>query len=387
MRILPTILSFVILACASADEPRGQVKKTDDILLGGVFNTQGAQADLDVPTSLGARLAVAEINDAGGVLGKQLTLVAEDGKSRTATVAKRTAKILKQYPSVSAIVGLSDTDMVLAAAPVAAEAERLFLTSGATSPQLPGQVPQYLYLACFGDNVQAAAAAEFAFERLGARSASVLYDSTDTYTNLLQDYFRTRFQELGGQIISAEAYTPGDLSGPISRLQQADIVFLSAHLPPDAVAGVEQLRAAGFNVPILGGDGFDDEATWEEQTGAYDVYFTTHVYLGADATDPQVMAFRTAYEDANPGFTATGFAALGYDAVQLVAEAMRIAGSSAPADVVAAMGLIQNFDGVTGTISYDAGSRIPRKSVAIIEIDGGAYSLAEDWTPTGVPAP
>ena len=134
-------------------------------------------------------------------------------------------RVLAGHPGVSAFLGLSDTDMVLGAAPVAAESGRLFLTSGATSPHLPAEIPRFLYLACFGDNVQAAAAAEFAFEQLGARSASVLYDSNDTYTKLLQGYFVARFVELGGDIRSSEAYSPGQLSGPISRLKQADVVF------------------------------------------------------------------------------------------------------------------------------------------------------------------
>src|SRR5690606_11444148 len=149
-------------------------------------------------------------------------------------------------PGVAAFVGLSDTDMVRGAAPAVIRARRLLLTSGATSPQLPGQFPNYLYQACFGDNVQAAAAAEFAYQRLGARTASILYDSTDTYTTLLQAYFRDRFSSLGGMIVSSEAYAPGELADPVSRLNPADVVFLSAHVPGDAIEAVHLLRQRGL---------------------------------------------------------------------------------------------------------------------------------------------
>ncbi len=388
MRATLIILSLTTLASiAACADPKGQVKKSDDIILGGLFNLQGSQAELDVPTSNGARLAVDQINASGGVSGKKIHLVIEDGKSRPDMLANRTEKILKQYPTVAAFLGLSDTDMVRSAAPAAADGGRLFLTSGATSPKLPAEVPQYLYLACFGDNVQAAAAAEFAFERLGARSASVLYDSTDTYTNLLQGYFRDRFEQLGGEIRSWEAYSPGELSGPISRLEQADFIFLSAHVARDAIEAIGLLRDAGFSAPIIGGDGFDAEQEWTGETGIADVYFTTHVYLGLDTTDPQVAAFRAAYESANRGEPPSGFAALGYDAVNLIAEAIRLAGAADPDDVLSGLAGIRDFDGVTGTISYEDGTRIPRKSVAIIEIAGGAYRLAEDRMPTEVPAP
>jgi branched-chain amino acid transport system substrate-binding protein len=381
-------LCLTALAATLAAAPhREHTKKRGDVIVGGLFNLEGSQGELDIPSSKGSQLAVDEVNAAGGVLGRKIQLIVEDGRSRPKVLARATRKILKQYPSVSAFVGLSDTDMVLGAAPVAAASGRLFLTSGATSPQLPSEVPQYLYLACFGDNVQAAAAAEFAFEKLGANTAAVLYDSTDSYTNLLQGYFRTRFVELGGTIVSAEAYEPADLSGPISRLQQADVVFLAAHTPNDAVEASGMLRDAGFLVPIVGGDGFDDEEEWAAETALSDVYFTTHVYLGSDASDPQVTSFRAAYAAAYPGETATAFSALGYDAMKLIAEAIRRAGSARPADVLAGLAGIQDFEGVTGTISYPDGTRIPLKSVSIVGIDGGAYRFAAEWTPTSVPAP
>lgn len=387
MRIVSILFTLTILgAVATCTDPKGQVKKGDDIILGGLFNLKGSQEDLDIPTFRGARLAVDEINASGGVLGKKVLLVSDDGKSRPKKVEKSTEKILEQYPGVSAFLGLSDTDMVLAAAPAAAAGGRLFLTSGATSPKLPSEVPQYLYLACFGDNVQAAAAAEFAYHSLEGRSASILYDSTDTYTNLLQGYFRKRFEQLGGTIASSEPYSPGELSGPVSRLQPANIVFLSAHVPDDAVEAVRLLRDAGFSVPILGGDGFDAEDTWLGQTAVHDVYFTTHVYLGSDTTDWQVSAFRAAYEAAYVDH-ATAFAALGYDAVKLIADAIRRAGSAEPEDVLDGLRRTRGFDGVTGTISFEDGTRIPTKSVAIIRIDGSAYRLADEWTPSQTPAP
>jgi len=277
--------------------------------------------------------------------------------------------------------------MVLAAATVAAKRGRLFLTSGATSPQLPAQVPQYLYLACFGDNVQAAAAAEFAYEQLGARSVAVLYDSTDTYTNLLQGYFRTRFGKLGGEIVSAQAYVPGKLDEPIANLKKADFVFLSAHTPDDAMEAVGLLRTAGFNVPIVGGDGFDSESTWAGIASAEDVYFTTHAYLAPDATDPRVQAFARAFAAANNGEQPSGFAALGYDAVRIAVEAVRRAGTNDPSAVLAAISGIRDFEGVTGRISYGDGTRIPTKSVSVIEVAGGRYRLAAVQTPSSVPAP
>jgi len=357
------------------------------IYLGGLFNLKGPQAVLDVPSARGAQLAVDQVNEAGGLLGERVELVIEDGQSRPKKLETSTEKILRQYPSVAGFLGLSDTDMVLGAAPPAVAAGRVFLTSGATSPRLPAQVKPSLFLACFGDNVQAAAAAEYAFNHLGARKAVVLYNSTDTYTVLLQDYFQTRFQKLGGLILAAQDYVPGSLVLPTAELADADVIFLSAHDPPDALAGITQLRDAGFAMPILGGDGYDSETEWSGHPEVHDVYFTTHVYLGSDNPDPAVIRFRSDYQAAYPGEPPSGFAALGYDAANLMMEAIRRAGSANPGDVITSLSGILDFSGVTGTIGYPGGTRIPLKSVSVIEINGGLLSLSAQFTPVSVPAP
>ncbi len=379
-------LTLVAVSLLAAGQPPSNKPGGDEIPIGGLFNLKGPLAALDIPTMRGAQLAIGEINREGGVAGRRLELIVADGKNQPEKLEKAVEKIVRKNPDVAAFVGLSDTDMVGGAAPAAIRAKRLLLTSGATSPQLPAQFPDYLYLACFGDNVQAAAAAEFAYERLGARTVSILYDSTDTYTTLLQEYFAERFTDLGGTIASSEAYSPGELTAPVSRLQKADAVFLSAHVPDDAIAAIRLLRQSGFDMPILGGDGYDDEPAWAPETEIDDVYFTTHVYLGADSPDPQVLAFNQAYAAAYPGDAATAFAALGYDAVQLVAEAIRRAGGADPHDVLSALAAIRDFDGVSGSISYENGP-IPKKSVSIIAIQGGTYRLSAEWTPAGVPAP
>ena len=168
---------FATALTLSNQAPVAGAGENTPLVIGAVYNLEGSQAELDIPSSQGARLAVEEVMRNGGVGGRSVQLILGDGKSDPFIVKEKTAEILKRFPSTLALMGLSDTDMVLAAAPVAAESKRLFLTSGATSPRLTTQVPRYLFLACFGDNVQAAAGAEWAFKDLSARTASVLFNS------------------------------------------------------------------------------------------------------------------------------------------------------------------------------------------------------------------
>ncbi len=379
--LLATIaVSLVVQGCS----PAGSGNKPAPLVLGAIYNLSGTQAGLDIPSSQGAHLAVEEVNRDGGLLGRPVQLILEDGESEPALIEKKTADILERFPSTSALMGLSDTDMVLAAAPVAASGGRLFLTSGATSPRLPAQVPEYLFLACFGDNVQAAAGAEWAYQDLSARSVSILFDSSNSYTRLLQGYFQTRFEELGGQVLSVESYTADDLSQPISRLQESDLTFLSA-MPEEALEAVRLLREAGFSAPILGGDGLDLADLWSKHPEVSNVFFTTHAYLGPDNPDPKVIAFREAYNQAYPGSTADAFSALGYDAARLLMAAIARAESTDPDAVRKGLAGIREFEGVTGTMSYTSGSRIPTKSASILQIERGTRKFVRQLLPARVP--
>lgn len=245
------------LACTSANNK--------PLIIGTIYNLHGKQSNLGIPSAQGAHLAVAEINrDGGGSLQQRsvkLTLV--DGLSEPKEITRKTTDLLQRFPDISAFLGLSDPNMVLAAAPVAANSGQLFITSGATSPKLPSQVPEYLFLACFGDNVQAAAAAESAWNDLKVRNVAVIYDKTHTYTRLLQGYFRTRFTELGGKVGIIRPFTLDQLDGITDGLNDVDMVFLATETADSALIIIKQLRATDISIPIFGGDAYDSEQLWQ----------------------------------------------------------------------------------------------------------------------------
>jgi branched-chain amino acid transport system substrate-binding protein len=384
--ITKNLLSMLWVVCCVAPTTSGLAAQDKALVIGAVYNLHGFQAGLDIPSSQGARLAVDVANRDGGLLGRTVELEVADGQSKPRVIAHKTAALLKRFKDLPGLLGLSDTDMVLAAAPVAAEHHRLFLTSGATSPLLPQEVPQYLYLACFGDNVQAAAAAETAWYELDARTVAVLYAADDTYTDLLQGYFRARFTQLGGTVGSVRTYTPGRLDAIAAGLGSVDLVFLATGSAAEAAEIIRRLRGAGVVAPVFGGDSYDSGELWQRYPALRDVYYTTHAYLGEDNPDPAVQAFRRAYLDAY-GSRPDAFAALGYDTARLLMAAIRQAGSTDPAAVRQALGAIREFTGVTGTMRYPQGSRIPVKSVSVLQILDGAPVLFKVLVPEQVPAP
>jgi branched-chain amino acid transport system substrate-binding protein len=387
-------LTMVAILCGVLSDGCGdsQQPQPGPIQLGGIFNLTGGQESLDIPSRNGAVLAVEQINAAGGVLGRRVELVTADGETDAAVLQARTGELVAS--GVAAMLGLSDTDAVLAAAPVAAEAQTFFVTSGATSPKLPAQVPQYLYLACFGDNEQAAAGAEYAASSLQARTAYLLLDSTTDYTVLLAGYFQDAFSQLGGTIVLSAQYGGHDgaldLSAQLAQLQSLgslpDILYIAAG-PDEITAIVPQIRAAGIDRPILGGDGYDTSSLLQLGAGADDISYTTHALLTADSADTRVRQFVADYQARYGTAPENAFAGLGYDTVELLVDAIRRAGSSQRAAIGAALASTHDLAGVTGTISYVDGSHLPRKTVAVVHLQDGKRELAAQFIPTHVPSP
>ncbi len=306
------------------------------IKIGMIYNMTGAQASLDTPSANGAKLAAKEINAAGGVLGKQIELVAYDGKTDAATIGNAATQLAKT-DKVVAMFGFSDSDMVMAAAPIAAKAGVVFVTSGATSPKLPDQVPDYLYLACFGDNVQAAAGAEYAVNTLKAKTAYLLIDKGMEYTLLLGKYFKDRFVELGGQIVLEDTYQTGDkdFSAQITKLKglkpMPDILYIASG-PDDVGTIVKQFRDAGVEEADHGRRRLRHPAARRRSRakGAENVYFTTHSLMDADLGTDAVKKFIADYQAEYKTPPENAFAGLGYDTVKLIADAIKRAGSADP---------------------------------------------------------
>jgi len=389
---LLTIIMLAVLILSACAPAATEAPPAQPVKIGVIYNLTGGMASLDVPSANGAKLAAKEINAAGGVLGRQLELVVYDGKTDAATIGNAATQLVES-DKVVAMMGFSDTDMTLAAAPIAAKAGIVFVTSGATSPKLPEHVPDYLFMSCFGDNVQAAAAAEYSFNDLKAKTAYLLIDKGMEYTLLLGKYFKERFVELGGQIALEDTYQTGDkdFSAQITKLKglatMPDIIFISAG-PDDVGVIVKQFRDAGMDKPIVGGDGYDTPLLVEiAGPGAENTYFTTHSLMDADLGTDAVKKFITAYQAEYNTPPENAFAGLGYDTVKLLADAIKRAGSDDPKAILEALKSTKDFPGITGSITFPPGSRIPQKGVTMILVKGGKFTLAAEIVPEKVPAP
>src|SRR5574341_2012195 len=272
------------------------------IKIGGGFALTGDESSLDLPAANGAKLAVKEINAAGGVLGRQIDFIVHDTKydmSVTAQVAKQ----FVEQDKVVAVIGFTDTDSVLAAGPTIQSAGLPFVTAGATSPKIPAQIGDMLFFACFGDNVQAAVGAEYGFKNYG-KNAYLLWDKGVEYTTLLGGYFKARFTELGGTLVLEDSYDDKatDFSAQIAKVkalpQQPDFYYIAA-MPYNVGPVVKQFRDAGLDGPIVGGDGYDTpDLVSVAGESSNNVFFTTHALMDSEIGTDAIKEFIANYNEA-----------------------------------------------------------------------------------------
>jgi branched-chain amino acid transport system substrate-binding protein len=369
----------------------GTAASGESIKVGGGFALTGDESALDLPAANGAKLAVQEINSAGGVNGRPIELVVHDTQYKM-DVTAQVAKQFVEQDKVVAVVGFTDTDSVLASGPTIQGAGLPFITAGATSPKIPAQVGDLMFLACFGDNVQAAAGAEYGFKTYG-KNAYLLLDKGVEYTTLLAGYFKARFTELGGTIALEDQYDDKatDFSAQIAKVkalpQQPDFYYIAA-MPYNVGPVVKQFRDAGITGPIIGGDGYDTpDLVSVAGPAAENVFFTTHALMDKDGGTDGIKKFIGAYNSAYGHDPENAFAALGYDAMYLLADALKRAGSTDAQAIKQAIEQTKGFAGITGAITFSADAHVPQKGVTIIGVKGGKFTLTGEVVPEKVPAP
>ncbi len=386
--MLAAMFRFAPNAAAQDATPAAAAPSGDPIKIGAVYGLTGGMSSIDVPGSQGALLAAAEINANGGLLGRPVELIVEDGRTDVTATTNATRKLIDEDQAV-ALMGLNDTTFALAVGPIAQEAGRVYLTCGATGPIIP-ETGDFVFMLPFGDNVQSAVAAEYAKEQ-GWKTCGLLVDDQLDFTLFLAEYFKDRFddEDIGGQILAEIPFSSGDTDFSAQMTDfaaldpQPDFWFFSA-APNEAGTTVRQARDAGLTQPILSGDGFDTPLLVElGGDAANGVVFATHQGVYEDT--PIGDAFRAAYEAEYGTPPETVFAALGYDGLRLLANAIERAGSDDPAAIRDALAETQGFEGVTGTVSYEGDSRIPTKGCALIEIVDGEYTFLRNVTPEIVP--
>ena len=357
--VLAVALAGTFLACD---------KNGKEIRIGGVGPLTGEAATFGVSTKNGYDMAVAEWNAKGGVLGKQVKLTFADDKGDPAEGATVFTKLIEQDKSV-AIIGTVMSKVSLAGAPICQNAKIPMIATSSTNPKVT-EVGDYIFRACFIDPFQGTVGAKFAFEDLKAKTAACIFDVGNDYTKGLSEFFKAKFTALGGQVVGYEGHATGttDFKAQLTKVLAAkpDVLYVSDYYN-DVALIAKQARELGFKGPMLGGDGWDSPKLMEVGGAAVEgCYFTNH--YSQDDTTPLVQDFVKSYK-AKYNAAPDALAALGYDATNVMLDAIKRAGSTDGDKIKAAM-QATDLQTVTGKVKFDS-DRNPVKSAVIIEIKGG----------------
>jgi branched-chain amino acid transport system substrate-binding protein len=320
-----------------------------------------------------ADLAVKEINAHGG---RQLELRVVDDSGRP-EVAIRVARELVEDPAVVAVVGHLTSSTSLAAGRVYGAGRRpvVMISPSASSPDLTGVSP-YVFRICPTDLSHGAQLARYARQTLGARRAGVIYIDDD-YGRGLRLSFAAEFRRLGGGVVVEEdpsLAATASLEPYLARMQQAggvDVLMLATERSGAELA-LRELGRLGFTWPAIGGDAL----TGIEAEGVR----VSSAYLSdrpGERNAVFVAAYARAYEGQRPDHRGAG----AYDIVHLLARAFAEAGTDRRAvrDYLARIGTeLPPYEGVTGTIAFDAHGDVPTKPVAIGAVRGGRLVTEAD---------
>lgn len=337
------------------------------VKIGMLAPLSGAIAEYGIASSNGTKLAFDMLNGKNYLEGQTIEPVIYDTEGDQTKAVNLFNKLVSN-DKIVALVGPVISSTSLAVAPVAQEENIPMITPTGTHLDITPDYPN-VFRACFIDPYQGVLAGQFAVENLGVKKVAIVYNVGSDYSVGLAEEFKKVVEAAGLTVVNNEGYSEDDkdfsaLAAKI-KASEPELVFVPDYYNKVGIL-VGQLKTAGVKATFLGGDGWDGVlANYAKE--AEGCYYLTH-FSTADTSEAAV-AFVNAYREkynAEP----SSFAALGYDAGQVIAEAIKKAGSTEPEAIVKAMNEME-FEGITGVLRFDENGNPKNKDVTVIKVVDG----------------
>ncbi|MGD9712158.1 MAG: ABC transporter substrate-binding protein [Thermomicrobiales bacterium] len=361
------------------------------IIIGAPVNLTDWMSAYDVPPLEGAKLAVKSINEQGGVLGRELQIIELDGQTDPATVGNVARELIDQGAEV--ILAPCDFDFGAPASQAAQEAGLVGISFCASSPLFGSEaLGDKQFTLSMWNQTMSAAAAQFGIQEQGWTTAATIIDQGTEYTQSLGDYIVETWAHLGGEVVSEDTYQLGDMtaSAQAQRIldldEEPDVIFISANMP-DYAAIIADVRSAGIESAIMGGDAMDTAEFYEALGSSLgnNIFISTHSFIGPE-TGPEMEEFIAAFEEEYGRAPGVTFAAMGWDVIHVLAQAIEAAGTTEGAALAEAMVNVE-YSLLSGNLTWsDAESgHIPNKEAFILEVVDGqptfVMRLKPEWQP------
>lgn len=371
-------------AASDASAESGETSEGGEITIALITNTTGDYAQYGQPVHDGAMLYINQLNAKGGINGKQIKVLEYDDKGDGVEAVN--AYNLACDNGITAVIGSVLTGATIALADATYEDNMPQITASATAsgvtmidPEDPdSEIRTNVFRACFIDPYQGQKMAQYAAEKVGAKTAAVFYQTGNDYSEGLKDAFVDEAEKLGIKVVDSEAFAEGDkdFKAQMTNIAAADpdVVFAPIYYAEAGLA-ITAARAAGCDSMFLGGDGFGSVKNYASADDLEGSVYCSGYAPGTDSVKQFEEDYKAAY---NVEEIPNMFAPLAYDAAMIMCEGLKAAeekGLTAGSDeykqaVIDAIKGMSGTPGITGDYSFDQYNN-PIKPVAIIELTGG----------------
>ena len=312
------VIVLIIIGFSAVQKPT----ETGPIKIGWVGPLTGDVSNIGRNEKSATELAVDEVNKAGGINGRPIQVIYEDGKCVN-TNANAAANKLINIDKVSVILGGLCSGETMAFTDMAEKSKTVVLSPCSSNPAITN-AGDYIFRNYPSDNYQGSFDADYLYKTLGKKKVAVLYVQTD-YATGIRAVFVEAFKKLGGTIVADESAVQSstDFRSQLTKIKSANpeaIYFIS--MTGEAITGIKQARQLGINVPFFGADSWGDEKIWSTlgKDGEGSMY--SHVFT------PLTEAFKTAMKNKIGTDTLTICSPQAYDGLKLLAQAMSKVGTN-----------------------------------------------------------
>ncbi len=331
----------------------------------------------------GMQLTASQINEEGGILGREVQVIGLDGKG-VADDSVAAYKRLVEEEGVCAVVGTNFSSCNIPIAAVSDDLKVPVIATAASNELVTvaedGTLHPYSFRLCFIDSYMGYLAGSYAFNELGLKTCAVIEDITDSYSTSVGDFMVETFTELGGELVAKEEAQNGDndFRAQLTKIAAAkpDVLFVPWNYENVALIG-QQARELGIESVLFGADGWDTTELIELSHGALEgCYYVSRPGFNL----PEAAAYGEVYAEAFNVALETE-CLYGNDGVMWIKQAIENAGSDDPTAIRDQLEATESFDGLLGHMSIDPANHNPSRDAAIFRVD------AEEVTYVGIYEP
>ena len=369
--MIALVLTLILVTTACAPKST-EVGASGEIKIAVVGPMTGDSAQYGQAFKRAAELMAKKVNEGGGVDGQQIKLEIIDDKN-DAKEATNVAQKLVSDKDVVGVIGHFSSTASLAAAPIYERNGLVELSPTSSHPDFTSQ-GTYMFRNINTQATEGPILANFALNDLNKKNIAVIYINND-WGITAKDNFIKGVEDLGGNITAIESFIGGqtkDFTPTITKIKgtNPDLLFIAA-MYSEAGMIAQQIKQLDYDIEIIGTSALYNEQLIKLAGPAVEGLFLTSNFL-AENPDDNVQQFVKEYEEAY-GAEPDQFAAVAYDSLGLMVEALKVSGPDR-GKLRDALANIKDYEGVTGKTSFDE-NRDVIKDLIFMQIQNGKFEI------------